>query len=231
MNLESHYKKLYNESISKISSDNYEIDDLIDSNRDNRFGITLLIRPSIEIKEKIQKFITQIKKIEPNQYYYPNSDIHITVMSIISCYDGFDIKRIDLTKYIELIEKCILEKKDINITFRGITASPSGILIQGFMDNNELNDIRDRLRNEFKASNLEQSLDKRYSIQTAHSTIVRFKAELSQKEKLLEFLDENINYDFGTFKVNEFEFVYNDWYQREKYVKEIYKFVTENNVA
>ncbi|OAD41554.1 2'-5' RNA ligase family protein [Polaribacter atrinae] len=226
MNLESHYKKLYNESINKISSDNYEIDDLIDSNKDNRFGITLLIRPSIEIKEKIQKFIKEIKKIEPNQYFYPNSDIHITVMSIISCYDGFDIKKIDLAKYIELTEKCLFEKKDMNITFRGITASTSGIMVQGFMDNNELNEIRDRLRKEFKNSNLEQSLDKRYSIQTAHSTIVRFRKELSQKGKLLEFLDENINYEFGTFKVNEFELVYNDWYQREKYVKEIYKFVT-----
>ncbi|WP_231481143.1 2'-5' RNA ligase family protein [Sediminibacter sp. Hel_I_10] len=126
-----------------------------------------------------------------------------------------------------MIEKCIVEKKDINITFRGITASPSGIMIQGFIDNNELNAIRDRLRTEFKNSNLEQSLDKRYSIQTAHSTIVRFRTELSQKRKLLEFLDKNINYDFGTFKVNEFELVYNDWYQREKHVKEIYKFVTE----
>lgn len=226
MNLESHYKKLYNESIRKISSDNYEIDDLIDSNKDNRFGITLLIRPSIEIKERIHTFITEIKKIEPNQYYYPNSDIHITVMSIISCYDGFDLKTIDLAKYIKLTEKCLAEKKDLNITFRGITTSASGIMIQGFMDNNELNDIRNRLRKEFKNSNLEQSLDKRYSIQTAHSTIVRFRTELNQKGKLLEFLDKNLNYQFGTFKVNEFELVYNDWYQRKKHVKEIHKFVT-----
>lgn len=225
MNLEDHYKKLYKESIIKISSDNYEIDDLIDSNQDDRFGITLLIRPSIEIKEKIQKFIKEIEEIEPNQYYYPNSDIHITVMSIISCYDGFDIKRIDLAKYIELIKKCIVDIKEVNITFKGITASPSGIMIQGFMNNNVINDIRDRLRTEFKSSNLEQSLDKRYSIQTAHSTIVRFRTVLSQKGKLLEFLDENINYHFGAFKVNEFELVYNDWYQREKYVNEIYKFV------
>ncbi|MDO5970227.1 mutarotase [Flavivirga aquimarina] len=226
MNLESHYKKLYNESISKISSENYEIDNLIDSNKDNRLGITLLIRPPTEIKNRIQKFIKDIKEIEPNQYFYPNSDIHITVMSIISCYEGFDISTIDLEKYIELTKKCLIEKKDLNISFRGITASTSGIMIQGFMDNNELNEIRDRLRKEFKNSNLEQSLDKRYSIQTAHSTIVRFRKELSQKRKLLEFLDENINYEFGTFKVNEFELVYNDWYQRKKYVKEIHKFVT-----
>ncbi|TPN85124.1 2'-5' RNA ligase family protein [Aquimarina algicola] len=224
MNLESHYKELYDHSISKISSDNYEIDNLIDSDKDNRFGITLLIRPPIEIKEEIQKFIKEIKRIEPNQYYYPNSDIHITVMSIISCYDGFDMKTIDLKKYIELTQKCLLEKREFSITFKGITASPSGIMIRGFMNTNELNDIRDRLRKEFKNSNLEQSLDKRYSIQTAHSTIIRFKTKLSQKEKFLKALDKNINYNFGAFKVNKFELVFNDWYQRDKYVNKIYDF-------
>ena len=226
MNLENHYKKLYNESINKISSDNYQIDNLIDSEKDKRFGLTLLIRPSNEIKKEIHKFLKKIKEIEPNQYYYPNSDIHITVMSIISCYNDFDMSKIDIQKYIELTKKCLLKGIDLNITFKGITASPSGVMIQGFMNNNELNDIRDRLRKEFKNSNLEQSLDKRYSIQTAHSTIIRFKTELSQKEKFLEILDKNINYDFGTFKVNKFELVYNDWYQREQYVKKIYEFVT-----
>lgn len=225
MNLENHYKKLYNESIKKISSDNYETDQLIDSDKDKRFGLTLLIRPSNEIKKEIQKFIKKFKEIEPNQYYYPNSDIHITVMSIISCYNGFDMSKIDLQKYVELTEKCLLKGVDLNITFKGITASPSGVMIQGFMSNSELNDIRDRLRKEFKNSNLEQSLDKRYSIQTAHSTIIRFKSELSQKEKFLELLNKNINYDFGTFNVNKFELVYNDWYQREQYVKNIYEFV------
>ena len=225
MTLENHYKKLYHESINKISSDNYHIDTLIDSKNDRRFGLTLIIRPSNEIKKKIQNFLKNFKEIEPNQYYYPNSDIHITVMSIISCYNDFDISKIDVQKYIDLTKKCILKGIDLNITFKGITASPSGVMVQGFMNNNELNDIRNRLRKEFKNSNVEQSLDKRYLIQTAHSTIIRFRKELSQKEKFLELLDNSINYDFGTFKVNKFELVYNDWYQREQYVKKIHEFV------
>lgn len=225
MTLENHYKKLYHDSIDKISSDNYHIDTLIDSKNDRRFGLTLIIRPSNEIKKKIQNFLKNIKEIEPNQYYYPNSDIHITVMSIISCYSDFDMSKIDVQKYIDLTEKCLLKGIDLNITFKGITASPSGVMVQGFMNNNELNDIRNRLRKAFKNSNVEQSLDKRYLIQTAHSTIIRFRKELSHKEKFLELLDNSINYDFGTFKVNKFELVYNDWYQREQYVKKIHEFV------
>ncbi|WP_031425461.1 2'-5' RNA ligase family protein [Flavimarina sp. Hel_I_48] len=231
MDIEMHYKELYNESINKISSNNYEIDNLIDSDKDNRLGITLLVRPSMEIKEQIQKFLKKIKIIEPDQYYYPNSDIHITVMSIISCYDGFDIAQIDVPKYIELIKKCLAGERDLNIRFRGITASPSGIMVQGFMENESLNNIREKLRKEFKKSDLEQSLDKRYSIQTAHATIMRFRSELKEPEQFSKILDENIDYDFGTFKIEKFELVYNDWYQRDQFVTKLWEATPRNIIA
>lgn len=219
MNLEAHYSKLYNESINKISSGNYEIDTLIDSDFDKRFGITLILRPSSKVKNNIQKFISQLKKIEPHQYYYPSSDLHITIMSIISCYDGFDISKINLSKYIELVKKCLIKNKQTSIQFKGLTASNSCIMLQGFMNNSTINDMRDLLRLEFKNSPLEQSLDKRYAIQTAHSTIVRFRKELKNPKEFLKTIDQFKNYDFGTFEVKEVELVFNDWYQRKEKTK------------
>jgi len=219
MNLEAHYSKLYNESIDKISSGNYEIDTLIDSGFDKRFGITLILRPSPEIKNEIQKFIDRLKKVEPNQYYYPSSDIHITIMSMISCYDGFDISKINLSKYIELIKKCLIKNKHTSIQFKGLTASNSCIMLQGFMNNSTINDIRNLLRLEFKNSPLEQSLDKRYAIQTAHSTIVRFRKELKNPKGFLKTIEQFKNHDFGTFEVKELELVFNDWYQRKENTK------------
>jgi len=219
MNLEAHYSKLYNESINKISSGNYEIDTLIDSDFDKRFGITLILRPSSKVKNNIQKFISLLKKIEPHQYYYPSSDLHITIMSIISCYDGFDISKINLSKYIELVKKCLIKNKQTSIQFKGLTASNSCIMLQGFMNNSTINDMRDLLRLEFKNSPLEQSLDKRYAIQTAHSTIVRFRKELKNPKEFLKTIDQFKNYDFGTFEVKEVELVFNDWYQRKEKTK------------
>lgn len=224
INLKEHYSKLYKESINKISSDKYEIDNLIDSKSDQRFGITLLARPSNEVNGEIQKFLDELKKVEPNQYYYPNSDIHITIMSIISCYEGFDIEKIELSKYTELIKKSLLLNQNIEIQFKGLTASNSCIMLQGFMNNNVLNDIRDKLRVEFKNSELEQSLDKRYSIQTAHSTIVRFRKHLNQKDAFLKILDKYADNDFGTFVIKKIELVSNDWYQRKAFVQKLYEF-------
>ncbi|WP_100615652.1 2'-5' RNA ligase family protein [Confluentibacter citreus] len=224
MNLEEHYNKLYIESMKKIMDDDYEVDKLINSSLDNRFGITLLIRPPDAVKNNIQKFLNNIKTVEPNQYYYKNSDIHITVMSIISCYEGFQLERIDISEYIDLISKSLIENPEIEIEFRGITASPSCLMIQGFMNNNFLNSIRNNLRNNFKNSNLQQSIDKRYAIETAHTTVMRFQNKLNDKLQFLKLIEAYRSHHFGSFKVKNLELVYNDWYQKEKLVKKLHEF-------
>jgi hypothetical protein len=224
MDLAKHYDGLYLDAVRKIKSGEYQTDNLIDSLSDNRFGITLLIRPNNQVKAKIVEFLKDLNVIEPGQYYYPKSDIHITVMSIISCYSGFDLSRISVEDYVALIEKSINGYKPFEIEFRGITASPSCVMIQGFLKDDTLNEIRDTLRVNFRNTNLEQSIDKRYSIQIAHSTVVRFRKELERKDDFINVLDRYRNFNFGTFCVDSLELVYNDWYQRKEKVKELCRF-------
>lgn len=223
MNLAEHYNKLYNDSITKILNGDYEIDHLIDSDTDQRFGITLVIRPNEATNNHIQQFLTEAKAIEPDQYYYQNADIHITLMSIISCYEGFDLSNINVEDYVKLIQQVLAKHKSFNIQFKGLTASPSCILIQGFLTET-LNGIREDLRTAFKNSDLKQSIDQRYAIQTAHSTVIRFRSELKNKEALIDLIEKYRDYDFGTFEIKQVELVYNDWYQREKYVKKLHMF-------
>jgi len=226
MNLiKEHYDRLYENSIQQIRGNNYSIDNQIDSVSDKRFGLTLIIRPDTDTKNKIQVFLDELKAIDPDQYYYPNSDIHITVMSIISCYDDFDVASISILDYVAIIEKSLVDIGKIEINFQGVTASPSAIMLQGFTNTNSLNDLRNNLRTQFKDSGLEQSIDKRYSIQTAHSTVARFRKPISNKEKLLAIVEKYRDYNFGKFKVDGYYLVYNDWYQREKRVKELHKFI------
>lgn len=230
MNLKEHYNQLYKMSIKKISADNYEIDPMIDAEADDRFGLSLVIRPPIAVKNEIQKFLDELKRLEPNQYYYPNSDIHITLISVISCYGGLKLSQINVPEYIKLIEKSLKSEQHLTISFKGVTASPSCIMIQGFIDDNGLNHMREGLREGFKQSNLEQSMDKRYLIQTAHATVFRFKEKLEQKEKFLEIIDRYRDFNFGTFEVPNVELVYNDWYHREKLVSKLSDFNIERKL-
>ena len=224
MSLKEHYNQLYKESITKISSDTYEIDPMLNSDSDDRFGLSLVIRPPIAVKNEIKKFLKELEDIEPNQYYYPNSDIHITVISVISCYSGLKLSDISLPEYIELIDRSFKNIGDFTIRFEGITASPSCIMIQGFIHDSSLNRVRDELRKNFKTSNLEQSMDERYLIQTAHATVFRFREKLEQKDTFLKLIEKYRDYNFGMFEVDTIELVYNDWYHRENLVTKLYRF-------
>ncbi len=218
------YDNLYSDSLTKIQNDNFRIDEQIDSDTDDRYGITLLFRPPVFIKNEIQKFLNELKKVEPSQYYYRNSDIHITIMSIISCYSGFNLDNIDINKYEKIISSSLKDARKFDIYFKGIAISQSGIMIQGFTKDETLNEIRNNLRVNFKNSNLEQSLDKRYSIQTAHSTVVRFRNKVKKKKEFIEYLKKFRDYDFGHFTINTLEFVVNDWYQKKEKVRLLRKF-------
>ena len=216
MNLTEHYNQLYKKSSKAILTEQYKLDPQINNPSDSRFGLTLLIRPSETIKANIQLFLEEIKAIEPNQYYYPDSDLHITVMGIISCYEGFTLDQINIPEYIDLIEQSLVELDQIEIEFRGLTASPSAIMIQGFPTDESLNIFRNKLRESFKNSTLEQSIDSRYTIAAAHSTVMRFQEKLENTKQLIQFAEKFRDYNFGKFQVKKLELVYNDWYQRER---------------
>jgi 2'-5' RNA ligase len=216
MNLAQHYNQLYKKSSEAILADNYKLDSQLNNESDSRFGVTFLIRPSETIKANIQLFLDELKVIEPHQYYYPDSDIHITVMSIISCYNGFSLDNINVHEYIDLIQQSLVHLDTIKIEFRGVTASPSAIMIQGFPTDESLNNFRDKLREGFKKSALEQSIDSRYAISTAHSTVMRFQEKLENPQQLMPVVEKYRDHNFGEFEVENLELVYNDWYQREK---------------
>lgn len=85
---------------SNLSANCYHIDTLINNNDDTRRGITALSYIDGEVANKISSFLSDIKQIEPQQYCYPQNEIHLTVLSIISCAAGFKLSDIELPAYI-----------------------------------------------------------------------------------------------------------------------------------
>lgn len=62
MNLNEHYEQLWLNSLLKFKQGIFKTDPLIDATTDLRRGITLLIRPSDEVKDNIQKFFLNLRK-------------------------------------------------------------------------------------------------------------------------------------------------------------------------
>ena len=221
MNLAEHYRQMYEDSLRVIRSQGPQTDELIDSPEDTRRGITLLTRPPLEVKAAVRAMLERLRGLEPDQYYYPDEDIHLTVLSIITCRSGFTLEEIVPQDYIRLIQNTLRGLPPIRIRFRGITLSPGCVMIQGYPNDDTLNRFRDRLRDAFRNSPLRQTLDQRYTLRTAHSTIIRFRRPFRDTDAFLSALESCREQDFGSFRLDRMELVLNDWYQRRENTREL----------
>jgi 2'-5' RNA ligase len=216
MDLQAHYDTMRKTAFGKLAHGEADLDTLLDSEHDTRRGITLLARPPACITSVIEALLADFQQLEPDQYYYPTSDIHLTILSIISCYQGFTLDVINPEGYRQAISTILQHISPFRIRFTGLTASPGGIIVQGFPEDAGLQHLREQVRRCFQASNLQQSIDQRYSIQTAHSTVVRFRKKLVDPARLLQAIERYEHFIIGSFEVDTLELVYNDWYQRQE---------------
>ncbi|WP_294317481.1 mutarotase [uncultured Chryseobacterium sp.] len=218
------YDHLFYQSIGKIQKGDILLDEMIDNPADKRRGLTLLIRPNNTIADKIYRFQREIENIDGEQYYQPDSDLHITALSIISCYDGFDLTQVSVPDYVKIIAESIKDITEIKLNFKGISTSREAVMIQGFSMNNNLDTLRNRLRKDFRLSTLQQSIDSRYKLSSAHITAIRFRKILKSPDSFASMLQSYREIDFGEMQAGSLDLVYNDWYQKGSVVKILHRF-------
>lgn len=215
--LQNIYDQMWSDYQVAIKHNKLEIDSNIDKLNDTRRGITSLSylnAHSPELIQEIYSFQNLISQIAPEQYYYPVEEMHLTILSIISCTEGFKLSDINTEMYKHVFMDVFRSQPPIDIEFRGITASPSCIVIQGFPLGNGLQILRDKLRDQFGNSGLRSSCDSRYKLVTAHSTVIRFRSPTVNNQRLLALCEKYREHNFGTITLTRFELVFNDWYQR-----------------
>lgn len=247
---------------------------------DSRYGIALIIRPPLYLYSPIQTFLSEVRAvIGDDQYFYPNEDLHLTLLSIIPCFTTFSLNDIRISDYVETINVALrrwrqtffgengvnpsisndtihqeydndqVKSKRIRIHLKGITASTSCVMIQGFVleevslpdpggfpslegedSKNAINDLRDTIRQTFQDDRpdlLLRPIDLRYRLVTAHLTVLRLSRPFRSKEQgesYLRVLEKYREYDFGSFIVDKVDFIGNDWYVPNSKVQLLHQF-------
>jgi 2'-5' RNA ligase len=217
--MQKHYQKMWQQGIVAYQQQQFFIDKNIGDATDTRRGITLLARLSLPVQEHVRLFLNELANICPNQYYYPEPDMHLTIMSIVSCRQGYMFDENKIQKYMDVLASALAESPKLMVNFSGITASNTGVMLAGHTDKVQLEKLRCTIRTTIKNSGLEHSMDSRYKIETAHSTIMRFTHPVKETQQLLKFLQENHHRQFGEMQVNSLELVFNDWYQTQAQTK------------
>lgn len=214
------YKKLWSDAIAAFERGQPILDrHLPDMTNDSRRGVTLVFRPAANVCDAVSDFIGRFADILPGQYFYRREELHITVLSIFSGTENWrqELERFERCR--PIIGEVLKIERRFKIKFRGVTASPDSVLIQGFPWDDGLANIRTALRDAFSREGFADMLDRRYKATAAHISIMRFCHPCANMKPLLAFLRENRQTNFGECEIDRLELILSDWYASSERVK------------
>jgi 2'-5' RNA ligase len=207
------YDQLWASAIGRIRAGTIEQDPVLKAGlMDQRRGLTLIARPSQTVRKSVVSFIRELRRVEPDQYYYSPFEIHLTVLSMFTATSDYKRYLRQQDAYLAAVDEETKGIHPFRIRFEGITASPSAIMVQGFFETEELRKLRNTLRHQLRVRGLSEGLDARYRLQTAHMTVARFRAPLRNSQTFANVLEGARRKSFGTTKCSSLLLVQNDWY-------------------
>ena len=131
--LDNHYDSILATNREKVLAGGIGDPLLKNALTDSRMSLVVLIRISPDVAERINCCLDDLKGIEPNLYYYPAKDFHITVMDVLKGEEGREIPT-NINEYIRCIEECSKDISPFEIKFDGLTASDNAVLVRGYYD-------------------------------------------------------------------------------------------------
>lgn len=217
--IRSKFDSLCEEAKRRLREANPQIDShLLNKDQDKRLGISLIARPSEESIQILTKLSDKLRTIAPGHYYYKPNEFHITVMSLINASESFRLEDVSIEKYKQVFAKIFSQHRPFRVHFKGVTATTSCVMAQGFFSDGTLDAIRDELRDEVVRLGIEKEIDARYKNISAHVTLLRFKNDKNLKE-LSEEIEKLRDCELGVSSIDRIEFVLNDWYLSEEKVR------------
>jgi len=211
--LARHYDALWQDAVDYFAIGKVALDPfLIDRRRDHRLGLTVIARPTQQVVDQFSALIHELTQIEPHQHFYQPSELHITILSLFTATEEVEPYFAKIPSYLTALDPVLSAAERFTISFRGITASKSSIIAQGFPQDGSLECLRERLREALRSQNLGEGLDARYRITTAHTTIMRFQTQPLDLKRLIKILGGYREYDFGQSAFQTVQLVKNDWY-------------------
>ncbi|HVU28072.1 MAG TPA: 2'-5' RNA ligase family protein [Verrucomicrobiae bacterium] len=207
------YDKLWREAGEAFDSGNPRLDPFLQNRaNDCRRGVTLIARPDSGVRDRVAKFLQEAAQTAPGQHFYQPPEFHLTVLSVIPGSESWQGRAKRLPDYLAVLADVLKNCPAFSINFRGITASPETVMIQGFPAGGDLLRLRNDLCAALTKRGLGENLDRRYKIVTAHLTVIRFATPMKDWQSFKTFLADQRSKDFGEARVRSLQLIEGDWY-------------------
>lgn len=198
---------------------------------DPRRGLTLIARPGPALAAQFEAVQDALIAADPRQYRQPLSDLHVTILSLFTVTDDSGPHLARRADYAAAARAAADDLPAFAIDFAGITISRGAVLARGFPRDGTLEALRARLRDALRARGLDGTLDQRYRLVTAHSTLLRFVAPPLEPARLAAALAALRNVPLGPMQVDSLQLVINDWYMSSAALEPVATFALGGSAA
>ncbi len=214
------YDSFWQEALDYFATGQVEVDPYLAGIRpDHRRGLSVILRPGRRVVDQFSALVGELSQVEPDQYYYQPAEFHITILSLFTATEKFQPYFDKIPLYRAALTPVLSDTERFTVHFRGITATKSTVMIQGYPEDAHLERLRDRVRQALHSHGLGEGLDTRYRITTAHVSILRFRALPHDLKRLVDVLNDYREYDFGPSTFETLQLVKNDWYMSTAHVE------------
>jgi 2'-5' RNA ligase len=147
------------------------VQELDQPHTDMRCGVNIICRPTIEVVKYIVSIQEYLSRFEPDQYYYPPSDLHLTLVEI--CHsrppeDASFIAGVVASEIRRIAAMTSLPKVDSPM----LAFDSHAVALNLLPTDDALQSARQFILEEL--SNLGISMDSRYETKSAHVTLMRY---------------------------------------------------------
>jgi len=73
--------------------------------------LTVIARPNHEVVKQIGSMLDHLKQIDPDQYYYQNSEIHITILSLFTATEDLEPHFSNFPRYLAAVDTALSKAK------------------------------------------------------------------------------------------------------------------------
>ncbi|SEH40730.1 hypothetical protein [Tardiphaga sp. OK245] len=204
--IEEIYQKIEFAGETALSNRNFDIDP-IPTEGSSRWGISLIYRPKT-LGRAVFAIGEQLKaSIGPQSVLYNESNIHLTIRSI----EGFseETPRETIAAYAKSISQYKSVIREIEISFRGIAVTPSGVIVKGY-PNESLQKLREAVFREIPGDSIKTKSGED-SIQnmrkTAHASLLVYEESPLDADKIKILAARWRETAFGMERVGDLEIV------------------------
>lgn len=122
------------EQVSNQSLNFTTVSPVTDFESDTRMCLTSVHFPDVHLKTFAQEIISQLQSIEPDNYYYDNDSLHMTIKNVKVINDPPQFDAQDVTKVEQVFSKIVPQHKKFNVYFYRLLLLPNNVSLIGTTD-------------------------------------------------------------------------------------------------